>query len=85
MSLTKDEIAEVVKQSIQAGIHEQEQAAFWVDREEHHDHHEFLKELINFLKDTRTTVWKTFVRTSIVGILGIFVLGFIAWMKFKGV
>lgn len=84
-NLTPDELKEAISSGVQAGIREQEQAAFWIDREKHHKHHEFIDSVVSFLDSTRDTAWKTFVRVVIVGILGFFVLGFIAWMKFKGV
>jgi len=83
-NLTSDELKEAIQAGVEAGIREQEQAAFWIYREKHHKHHEFIDSVISFLDSTRDTAWKTFVRISIVGILGIFVLGFIAWIKFKG-
>ena len=41
--------------------------------------------MIDFFDDTKMTVWKTFVRMVVIGILGLTALGLAVWIKYKGV
>lgn len=54
---------------------------FWIDREEHYEHHKFIGELIKWLQDCKSTASKTLVKGIILTIIGLIILGFIFWGK----
>jgi hypothetical protein len=83
-NLTPEELQKAISNGVQAGIREQEQAAFWIEREKHYKHHELLDNMIKFFDDTKVTVWRTIVRFIIFGGLTLTIGGAIAYIKLKG-
>ena len=89
--MNADQIAQAVETGVAAGVAQGLQAAdaaevekkkeFFVPREEHYKHHEFLTGLIDLMNDGKKTVFRAFLRVATLGILGLIVLGFIAWYK----
>lgn len=55
--------------------------SFYVDREKHWKHHEFLDKLIGFFDKASDTALKTIVRMVVVALIGIFLLGIGMWIK----
>lgn len=67
-------IAQAVSESI-----DNKANAFYVDREKHWKHHEFLDRSIDFLSETRGIIWKVIVVAFIGLVIGIFAIGFTLW------
>lgn len=87
--MTEDELAKAVAKGIaqaQVGIAEDESTkkAFFVPAEEHYQHHDFVRSAIKFMDEGKTTVWKTFIRASVMAVLGIFAIGIGVWLKYGG-
>jgi hypothetical protein len=82
--MNPEQIQTAIAEGMKQYAKDQENSLLWVDREKHHKHHELMDKMIIFFDDTKTTIWKTFVRMVVVGILGIFVLGLAIWLKTKG-
>jgi hypothetical protein len=71
---------ELIKQAVKEALQE-EIKPFYVDREIHYQHHEFIGELIQWSNKIKTTAIGTIVRTLIWGLIGLIILGFIFWGK----
>ncbi len=55
--------------------------AFYIDREKHWKHHDFLDKVIEFFSETKGFVWKAFVLAGLGFVFMIFALGFAIWSK----
>jgi hypothetical protein len=69
---------EAIKEAVREALGE-ELRSFYVDREVHYLHHEFLKSWIDWTKQCKSVVLKTLVTLFIGGIFGLMALGF--WIK----
>ena len=69
--MNKDEIKQAVSEAIDEKVKD-----FYIDREKHWRHHEALEEFIDFWKITKKTAWRTFIVTSVSGIIGVFWFGY---------
>ncbi len=56
-------------------------ADFYVDRETHYQHHQFMGSFIAWVNKTRNTAWKSFVSVVVFAVLTLLVFGFIFWGK----
>ena len=74
--LTKKEMKEIISE-----VMDEKTKAFYIDREKHWKHHDFLDKTIAFLDKTEGIVWRTIIIAFIMGALGIFILGIIFWGK----
>lgn len=80
MALSKEDltaIAETIKSSIKDEVKE-----FYVDRETHYKHHEFVGGLIEALNNIKNSATRTITTVIVLGLLGLIALGF--WMKTRG-
>ena len=75
-SVNKEEIKAIFKEVL-----DEKMTEFWVDREVHYQHHEFLSSLIKWVENTKHTIFGTIVKTFVIGIIGLILLGFIFWGK----
>lgn len=71
-------VAEKVRDAISAEI-----KPFYIDRETHYQHHQFIKSFMGWMGKTQGIVLKTVVTVFVLGIIGLVVLGFIFWGKEK--
>ncbi len=76
-------VAQGVEAGVQKALKDPEGDFTFVPREEHYQHHEFIREVIEFLQDGKKTVMHTFWRALALGILFIFGLGLYYWIKIK--
>jgi hypothetical protein len=67
-----------IKAAVTEAIQEQ-MRDFYVDREKHYQHHEFLESLIRWRDSCKSTCMKAVANMLIASILGLLVLGFLAW------
>jgi uncharacterized membrane protein len=59
---------------------------FYVEREKHWKHHEFLDKLIDFFESAQKFTWRSLLLLFIFGILALVTLGFLfsLWIKMPG-
>lgn len=69
---------EAIKEAVREALGE-ELKAFYIDRETHYQHHEFLKNWIIWTQQCKSAVAKTLVTLFLGGAFGLMALGF--WMK----
>lgn len=81
--MNKEDV-EIITKAVVEAI-DQKTKEFYVDREKHWKHHEFLDNLIDFFDKTKTTTWRAMLTFAVIGILGLLVMGimFAVWTKFK--
>jgi len=73
---SRNEMKALVKEAMDDKLRD-----FWVDREEHYQHHKFIAEFIQWLETCKSTITKTVVRGIVLTIIGLIILGFIFWGK----
>jgi len=66
---------EAIKEAVKEALGE-ELKAFYVDREIHYQHHEFLKSWVEWTAQCKSVALKTIVTLFIGGIFGLMALGF---------
>jgi len=69
-----------VKAAVKEAFKE-EMSAFYVEREQHYQDHQFIKELREWCVQTKSTVLKTVVKVVVGGALALLFLGFIFKVK----
>lgn len=74
--MTKEEIKEAVSEVLQEKLGD-----FFIERQKHFEHHQFIGELMNTAGNVKGTACKTVTIAGITGLLTILILGFIAWIK----
>jgi len=71
---------EIIKK-VMGEVIEAKKGDFWVEREEHYQHHLFLNDMMKFMDRFKSTFMQTLVRVAVVGVVGLMVLGFGLWMN----
>lgn len=71
---------EIIKQAVGEVIDEK-LAGFWIEREKHYQHHQFIEEWIQWLGRCKSTTIKAIVNSLVYGAIGLLVLGFVFWGK----
>lgn len=82
MSLDKEDIeqlGELITKSINNSAR-----AFFIDREKHYKHHEFVDSVIKFSEFASKTAWRTVIGGAVLFVMGIMGLGLFAYFKLKG-
>jgi hypothetical protein len=69
---------EELKQAIRDVLDEKSKG-FWIDRETHYKHHEWLACVITWSDRCKSTVLQTVVRCVVYGLIGLLIFGFIFW------
>lgn len=77
---TKDEVKEVVDEALKKA-----HANFWVNPETHFIHHQSMERWLRVFQLIEKSFIVTFISGLVVGLLGVFGLGFLAYLKLKGV
>ena len=72
---------EAIKEAVKEALGE-ELKSFYVDRETHYKHHEFIEEWIGWTKQCKSVVLKTLMSGFLMALLGLIALGFIFKVKF---
>ena len=60
---------------------EEKLGEFYIERQKHFEHHQFIEGVMNTTEKIKGTACKTITTSSVVGLLTIIVLGFIAWIR----
>jgi len=76
--MTRDEIKSAVAEAIDEKLNQ-----FWVDRELHYKHHEFIDKWMKWSNDMSKTIWHTIIKTIVLGLLGLLALGALLKMGWK--
>ena len=71
---------EAVKSAVKEAMKEEMQA-FYIAREEHYQHHQFIKGLKAGVDACQSTIARVGLASVVVGIIAVTVLGFVAWIK----
>lgn len=64
-------------------IKEERNKEWWIDREKHYKHHDFMDAFIKFMDEGKSAVLRTFLYFVIAAILGLLTVGI--WAKIKDV
>ena len=68
--MTKEELKSAVIEAIDEKL-----TPFWVERELHYKHHEFIDKWMKWSDDASKTIWRTIIKTFVYGILILIALG----------
>ena len=68
--MTREELKSTVEEAIDEKL-----SQFWVDRELHYKHHEFIDRWMKWSDDMSKTIWHTIIKTIVLGLLGLLALG----------
>ncbi|GEM_PF-965726 len=60
---------------------EEKLGEFYIERQKHFEHHQFIDVVMTTAEKVTGTACKTITISSVVGLLTIIVLGFIAWIR----
>ena len=69
--MTKEELKSAVEEAIDEKL-----SQFWVDRELHYKHHEFIDKWMKWADDASKTVWHSIIKAIVLFVLGLIALGF---------
>lgn len=69
--MTKEDIKSVIDESLDSKFRE-----YWVDRELHYKHHEFIDKWMRWADDASKTIWGTLLRGFVLFIMALIALGF---------
>ncbi|NLA41253.1 MAG: hypothetical protein GX874_07565 [Smithella sp.] len=62
-------------------VMQEEMKAFYIDREEHYQHHQFIKGLKTGIEGCQSLVGRITLITIIGGVATVLVLGVVAWIR----
>ena len=71
---------DIIKTAVR-DVMQEEMKAFYIDREEHYQHHQFIKGLKTGIEGCQSLVGRITLITIIGGIATVLVLGVVAWIK----
>ena len=71
---------ETIKAALRDVMREEMQS-FYVEREEHYQHHQFIRELKGGIDSCQSIVRKVTITTIIGGVIVVLVLGVVQWIK----
>lgn len=71
---------EAVKNAMRE-VMQEEMKAFYIDREEHYQHHQFLKGLKKGVEGCQSIVGKISLVTLIGGLVTVIILGIVSWIR----
>lgn len=80
MSLSAEEIRQAITTGISEAI-DTKTKEFYVNREQHYKHHQFIEEFIELMKTSRRTATRVVIVAMVSGVLGLIVMGF--WHKIQ--
>jgi len=69
---------EDIKKAVAEAMQEQ-MKDFYIDREKHYQHHEFIDDLIKWSNGWKSTCMKAIANLIILGAISLIIMGFIAW------
>lgn len=71
---------DIIKTAVR-DVMQEEMKAFYIDREEHYQHHQFIKGLKTGIEGCQSLVGRITLITIIGGIATVLVLGVVAWIR----
>lgn len=71
---------EIIKEAIKEALKE-ELGSFFIEREEHYQHHLWISQMIKWSDSIKSKVIGTVVKLFVTGIIVLVVMGFILWGK----
>lgn len=71
---------DIIKTAVR-DVMQEEMKAFFIDREEHYQHHQFIKGLKTGIEGCQSLVGRITLITIIGGIATVLVLGVVAWVR----
>lgn len=71
---------DIIKTAVR-DVMQEEMKAFFIDREEHYQHHQFIKGLKTGIEGCQSLVGRITLITIIGGIATVLVLGVVAWIR----
>lgn len=74
--MTREDIKSAVAEAIEEKLGE-----FYIERQKHFEHHQFIDGVMTTAEKVKGTACKTITMSSVVGLLTIIVLGFVAWIR----
>ncbi len=76
---------DVIKKAVTEAMNEQ-MKDFYIDREKHYQHHEFISGMIEWSQSWKSTCLRAMANAIVLGIIGLLIYGYIAWggKMFKG-
>ena len=69
--MTKEELKSTMEEVLDSRLKE-----FWVDRELHYKHHEFIDRWMKWSDDVNKTIWRSIIKYVVIFIMGLIALGF---------
>jgi len=72
----QDEIKQAMRE-----VMREEMEAFYIDREEHYQHHQFIKNLKSGVEGCQSIIGKVTLTAFIGGIIAVLVIGIAGWIK----
>jgi len=67
-----------IKRAVSEAMAEQ-MKDFYLEREKHYQHHEFIEDLIQWRDSSKSTCLRDLANIIVAGAVGLMLLGFIAW------
>lgn len=74
------EIIEAIVLAVNANIDEKTKS-FYVEREEHYKHHEFIRSFKGGVEACQSTIGRVGLTSIVVGIIAVIGLGFVTWIR----
>ncbi len=70
-ALTKEDVKEIIDEAIENKVKD-----FYINREEHYQHHQFVKSFIELMQTSRKTAMRVIIGSATVAVIGLVVAGF---------
>lgn len=71
---------ELIKSAVVEAL-EEKLGEFYIEREKHFQHHQFIDGVMTFSENIKSTACKTVITTMIIGTATIILMGLIAWIR----
>jgi hypothetical protein len=59
----------------------EEMEAFYIERKEHYEHHQFVKGLKDGVEGCKSVIGKVALSSIVIGVITVLVLGVVSWIK----
>lgn len=73
-----EEHIQAIKRAVSEAMQEQ-MKDFYIEREKHYQHHQFIGELIEWSKSWKSTAMKAIANTIVMAAIALLLAGYIAW------
>ena len=71
---------DIIKTAVR-DVMQEEMKAFYIDREEHYQHHQFIRGLKTGIEGCQSLVGKVSLMAIVGGLITVIVLGVVAWIR----